>query len=83
MRQLPPNIERRDWVIHSHCFLSYIQPHGPVTLQRLSHWLKEILKCAGVDTVVFKAHSVRGASSTVASEEESFDRGNPPHSRLS
>jgi len=50
-------------------FLSYIQPHGPVTSQRLSHWLKEMLKNAGVDTTVFKAHSVRGASSTAASEK--------------
>jgi len=59
--------------------LSYIRPHGLVTAQQLSHWLKEILKCAGVDTAVFKAHSVRGTSSTAA-----FEKGvaNPLHSRL-
>jgi len=50
-------------------FLSYIKPHAPVTAQRLAHWLKEILGKAGVDTSVFKAHSVRGASSTAASEK--------------
>ena len=50
-------------------FLSYIQPHGPVTSQQLSHWLKEILKCAGVDTAVFKAYSVQGVSSTAVSEK--------------
>jgi len=36
-------------------FLSYVKPHGPVTSQRLAHWLKEILGKAGVDTSVFKA----------------------------
>ena len=51
-------------------FLSYIKPHGPVTSQRIAHWLKEILGKAGVDTSTFKAHSVRGASSTAASEKE-------------
>ena len=50
-------------------FLSYIKPHGPVTSQRLAYWLKEILGKAGVDTSVFKAHSVRGASSSAASEK--------------
>ena len=50
-------------------FLSYIKPHGPITSQRLAHWLKEIMRKAGVDTSVFKAHSVRGASSTAASEK--------------
>ena len=50
-------------------FLSYIRPHGPVTSQRISHWLKEIMGNAGVNTAVFKAYSVRGASSIAASEK--------------
>jgi len=49
--------------------LSYIKPHAPVISQRLAHWLKEILGKAGVNTSVFKAHSVRSVSSTVASEK--------------
>ena len=48
-------------------FLSYIKPHKPVTSQCIANWLKEILGKAGIDTSVFKAHSVRGASSTAAS----------------
>jgi len=48
-------------------FLSYIKPHKPVTSQRIANWLKDILGKAGIDTSVFKAHSVRGASSTAAS----------------
>jgi len=53
-------------------FLSHIQPHKPVTAQRLAHWIKDLLKVAGIDTNVFKAHSVRGASTSAA-----MDRGVP------
>ena len=47
-------------------FLSYIRPYKPITSQRIAHWIKNLLEEAGVDTSVFKAHSVRGASATVA-----------------
>ena len=43
-------------------FLSYTRPFKPVTSQRIAHWIKHILSEAGVDTRVFKAHSVHGAS---------------------
>lgn len=48
-------------------FLSLIKPHKPVTSQHIANWLKDILGKAGIDTSMFKAHSVRGASSTAAS----------------
>ena len=47
-------------------FLSYVKPHKPVTSQRIAHWIKDMLKLAGVDTNVFSAHSVWGASSSAA-----------------
>ena len=47
-------------------FLSYTKPHKPVTAQRIAHWIKDLLAEAGVDTKVFKAHSVRGASTSAA-----------------
>lgn len=47
-------------------FLSYTRPYGPVTSQRIAHWIKDLLAKAGIDTGVFKAHSVRGASTTAA-----------------
>ena len=47
-------------------FLSYIRPHKPITSQRIAHWIKNLLEEAGVDTNVFKAHSVHGASATAA-----------------
>ena len=50
-------------------FLSYIKPHKPVTSQRIAHWIKMLLKDAGIDTSIFSAHSVRGASATAAKEK--------------
>ena len=44
------------------CKSCYVKPHSSVTAQRMAHWVKDLLKAAGVDTNVFKAHSVRGAS---------------------
>ena len=37
-----------------------------MTLQHIAHWIKDLLGQAGVDTSVFKAHSVRGARATAA-----------------
>ena len=45
-------------------FLSYIKPNKPVTSQRITHCIKDLLKEAGIDVSIFKAHSVRGASTT-------------------
>ena len=47
-------------------YLSYTKPHNPVTAQRIAHWIKDLLSDAGVDTNVFKAHSVRGTSTSAA-----------------
>ena len=48
--------------------LSYIRPHKPITGASLSRWLKDIISRAGIDTSIFKAHSVRGASASAAYE---------------
>ena len=50
-------------------FLSYVRPHKAITSQTLAHWIKNSMEEAGIDTSVFKAHSVRGASSTAAAEK--------------
>ena len=50
-------------------FLSYVKPHKAITSQRLAHWIKNTMGDAGIDTGIFKAHSVRGASSTAAAEK--------------
>ncbi|PFX21005.1 hypothetical protein AWC38_SpisGene14530 [Stylophora pistillata] len=46
--------------------LSYIRPHRPISSESLSRWLVSFLSSAGVDTTIFKAHSVRGAASSAA-----------------
>ena len=46
--------------------LSYIKPHKPISSESLSRWVKELLSRAGINTDIFKAHSVRGANSSAA-----------------
>ena len=47
-------------------FLAIIKPHKAVTSSTIARWLKLLLEAAGIDTSVFNAHSVRGASSSAA-----------------
>lgn len=48
--------------------LSYIRPHKPISSVSLSKWQKDLISRAGIDTSIFKTHSVRGASSSDAYE---------------
>ena len=48
--------------------LSYIRPHKPTSGASLSRWLKGIISRAGIDTSIFKAHSVRGVSASATYE---------------
>ena len=41
--------------------LSHINPHKPVSPATLARWLKELMQLAGIDTTIFKGHSVHGA----------------------
>ena len=50
----------------SKLFVAVIKPHRAVTSSTIARWLKSILGAAGVDTSIFNAHSVRGASSSRA-----------------
>ena len=43
-------------------FISFIKPHHAVTSSTIARWLKQIMELAGIDTSVFKAHSVRSAN---------------------
>ena len=47
-------------------WISLIKPHGAVTRDSISRWLKEVLTSAKIDTEVFKAHSTRSASTSKA-----------------
>ena len=46
--------------------LSWIGKHDSVTGSTIARWLKTCLTEAGINTEIFKAHSVRGASSSTA-----------------
>ena len=47
--------------------LTTIKPHSPASSSTIARWLKSLLGKAGIDTAIFKAHSVRGAAVTAAS----------------
>lgn len=47
-------------------FLAFVKPHASVTKQTLSRWIKKTLEAAGIDTNIFKPHSTRHASSSMA-----------------
>ena len=47
-------------------FLSWIGKHLPVSSSSIARWLKTCLSESGIDTSIFKAHSVRSASSSKA-----------------
>ena len=47
-------------------FLAVVRPHKPVSSSTLARWLKSMLEKAGIDTGIFKAHSVRGAATSAA-----------------
>ena len=50
----------------SQLFISIIKPHLLVSSSTIAQWLKGIMGTAGIDILVFKAHSVRGASTSAA-----------------
>lgn len=47
-------------------FISYQRPHGSVTSITISRWLRTVMARAGINTTLFKAHSVRAAVSSKA-----------------
>ena len=47
-------------------FLSWIGQHLPVTSSSIARWLKTCLSESGIDTGIFRTHSVRGASRSTA-----------------
>ena len=46
--------------------ICYKAPHGPVSKDTISRWIKQTMKAAGIDTTVFKPHSTRGAATSAA-----------------
>ena len=54
--------------------ISFCKPHGPVSNDTISRWVKSLLLSAGIDTTKFSAHSTRAASASfLASNSISID----------
>jgi len=51
----------------SKLFISVKSPYNPVSSQTISHWLKNTLSLANVDTSMYKGHSFRHSSTSKAS----------------
>ena len=43
-------------------FISHVKPYGPVSKATIGRWVKTTMYLAGIDTSIFKPHSVRSAS---------------------
>ena len=50
----------------SKLFVSTIEPHGPVSKDTISRWIKTTLSFAGIDVSVFMPHSTRAAATSAA-----------------
>ena len=49
-------------------FLTAVPKHHPATASTIARWIKAGLTKAGIDTNIFKAHSVRSASTSAAAD---------------
>ena len=47
-------------------FLSYVNPHGPVSKDTVARWVKTVMALSGIDTGIFAAHSTRAAATSNA-----------------
>ena len=50
----------------SHLFITLIKPYNPVAPSTIARWIKFMLSKSGINTDIFKAHSVRCAASSTA-----------------
>ena len=47
-------------------FISYIKPFKVVSSSTISRWIRCVIQLSGIDTNLFKSHSVRGAAASKA-----------------
>ena len=48
--------------------MSFIKPHKAVTSSTIARWLRLTLEQSGIDSSIFGAHSIRGASASAAAK---------------
>ena len=61
--------QARDGEGQSRLFLSHLEPHKPVGRDTIRRWLKTVLAKAGIDTSIFKGHSIRSSASSDARDK--------------
>ena len=61
--------ERRSDNNRSQLFIAIIKPYNPVTSSTIARWIKSVLTKSGINTDIFKAHSVRCAATSAAAKE--------------
>ena len=64
-----PVLSLRDYMALCHAdahsiFVSLMNPHKSICARTLARWIKELMSRAGVDTSVFKQHSMCSASAS-------------------
>ena len=52
---------------HHQLLLGIVAPHKPVCTSTISNWLKQMMASAGINTTVYKCHSVQSAATSKAS----------------
>ena len=60
--------ERRCDSNRSQLFIATISPYKPVASSTIARWVKSVLTKSGIDTNIFKAHSVRSAAVSAAAK---------------
>ncbi|KAK3093023.1 hypothetical protein FSP39_010166 [Pinctada imbricata] len=58
---------KRDNSNRGHLLIMNRKPYASISAQTVSHWIRDIMGLAGIDTSKFKAHSARAASTSKAS----------------
>lgn len=57
-------------------FISFVQPHAPVSKDTVSRWLNVVLRESGIDMDMFHSHSTRAAATSAAK------RNNVPYDEI-
>ena len=52
--------------IEKHLLITCKKPHHRASKQTIARWIKTVMRAAGIDTQIFKAHSTRAASTSAA-----------------
>ena len=52
--------------------ISYVKPYKSVCTSTISRWIKDVMRLSGIDTDIFKSHSVRAATTCTSKAKQSL-----------